>query len=111
MLKVWGLDMKKATNPKELAALTETSEHIITDTTSKTQRDAIIRVLYRESRNTLEFRAMGIASPAPRIKELRDAGWDIRDARETATDTAGVEHHGIARYSLHGFIESKGGAV
>jgi hypothetical protein len=54
---------------------------------------------------------MGITAAAPRIKELRDAGWDIRTSRETATDMANVKHYGIARYSLHGFIESKGGAV
>jgi hypothetical protein len=93
------------------AQTNQNSDAIITDTESQHQRDAIIRALFHESRNTFEFRAIGITSAAPRIKELRDAGWDIRTSRETATDTAGVKHHGIARYSLHGFIESKGGAV
>jgi hypothetical protein len=93
------------------AQTNQNSDAIIADTESQHQRDAIIRALFRESRNTFEFRAIGITSAAPRIKELRDAGWDIRTSRETATDTAGVKHHGIARYSLHGFIESKGGAV
>jgi hypothetical protein len=104
--------MKKAANPCELTALDiQNSTAIIADTSNEHQRDAIIRALFRESRNTFEFREMGITAAAPRIKELRDAGWDIRTSRETATDTAGVKHHGIARYSLHGFIESKGGAV
>jgi hypothetical protein len=93
------------------AQTNQNSDAIITDTECQYQRDAIIRALYRESRNTFEFRAIGITSAAPRIKELRDAGWDIRTSRETATDTAGVKHYGIARYSLHGFIESKGGAA
>jgi hypothetical protein len=90
---------------------TQNSDAIITDTECQHQRDAIIRALYRESRNTFEFRAIGITSAAPRIKELRDAGWDIRTSRETATDMAGVKHSGIARYSLHGFIERVVGGV
>jgi hypothetical protein len=105
--------MKNPTNTDNALAghSTQNSDAIITDTECQYQRDAIIRALYRESRNTFEFREMGITAAAPRIKELRDAGWDIRTSRETATDMANVKHYGIARYSLHGFIESKGGAV
>ena len=90
--------MKKA-NPITESAL-HNRKAIITDTSTQTQYDAIIRALFRESRNTFEFRAMGITSAAPRIKELRDVGWDIRSIRESAIDSAGVKHHGIARYYL-----------
>jgi hypothetical protein len=101
----------KTPNNTKASSGEQNSNAIITDTESQHQRDAIIRALYRESRNTFEFREMGITAAAPRIKELRDAGWDIRTSRETATDMAGVKHYGIARYSLHGFIERVVGGV
>ncbi len=93
--------MKKAANLCESAALTnQNSNAIVTDTSNQKQRDAILKMLAVGSVNTLEFRAVGIASPAPRIKELREAGWRIHSTRETATDSAGVKHRRIARYWL-----------
>ncbi len=88
------------------AQTNQNSTAILTETDSQKQCDAILKMLAVGSVNTLEFRAVGIASPAPRIKELREAGWRIHSTRETATDSAGVKHHGIARYWL-----SVGGAV
>jgi hypothetical protein len=93
--------MKRAANPEELTAPTnQNSTAIVTDTSNQKQRDAILKMLAHGSVNTLEFRAVGLCSPAPRIKELREAGWRIHSTRETATDSAGVKHHGIARYWL-----------
>lgn len=82
------------------AQINQNSPAIVTETEGQKQRDAILKMLAHGSVNTLEFRAVGIASPAPRIKELREAGWRIHSTRETATDSAGVKHHGIARYWL-----------
>ncbi len=93
--------MKTPNSAKPNQAQTnQNSTAIVTETEGQKQRDAILKMLSHGSVNTLEFRAVGIASPAPRIKELREAGWRIHSTRETATDSVGVKHHGIARYWL-----------
>lgn len=43
---------------------------------------------------------LGIMSPAPRIKELREQGHKIITERIAATDCTGTKHYGIARYVL-----------
>lgn len=53
--------------------------------------------------NTLEFRQRGAISPAPRIRELREAGFDIFASDEDVPahlSPDGVAHEGIARYRL-----------
>lgn len=53
--------------------------------------------------NTLEFRQRGAISPAPRILELRDAGFEILATEEDVPahlSPDGVTHEGIARYRL-----------
>jgi uncharacterized protein YccT (UPF0319 family) len=39
-------------------------------------------------------------APAPRIKELREAGHAIKTHRITVTDEHGRTHHGVALYYL-----------
>ncbi|MFZ7224638.1 helix-turn-helix domain-containing protein [Avibacterium avium] len=73
----------------------------ITDTSRHTQRMAMLARLRQSSCSTLEFRAMGICSPAPRIMELRAKGYDISTTKQDEIDHAGVKHRGIAVYTLH----------
>lgn len=73
----------------------------ITDTSRNTQRLAILNRLKQGACSTLEFRAMGICSPAPRIMELRAQGYDISTSKKNEIDHAGVKHNGIAVYTLH----------
>ncbi|MFU2048122.1 helix-turn-helix domain-containing protein [Avibacterium gallinarum] len=73
----------------------------ITDTSRHTQRMAMLARLRQGSCSTLEFRAMGICSPAPRIMELRAKGYDISTSKQDEIDHAGVKHKGIAVYTLH----------
>ncbi|UXN34633.1 helix-turn-helix domain-containing protein [Avibacterium paragallinarum] len=73
----------------------------LTDTSRQTQQIAIIQRLKQGSCSTLEFRAMGICSPAPRIMELRAKGYDISTSKQDEIDHAGVKHKGIAVYTLH----------
>ncbi|MCW9733159.1 helix-turn-helix domain-containing protein [Avibacterium sp. 20-15] len=73
----------------------------ITDTSKHTQQIAIIQRLKQGSCSTLEFRAMGICSPAPRIMELRAKGYDISTSTQDELDHAGVKHKGIGVYTLH----------
>lgn len=73
----------------------------ITDTSRHTQQMAIIQRLKEGACSTLEFRAMGICSPAPRIMELKAKGYDISTSTRDEVDHAGVMHRGIALYTLH----------
>ncbi|MGY6773439.1 helix-turn-helix domain-containing protein [Gallibacterium sp. ZY190522] len=73
----------------------------ISNTSLHTQRIAILNRLKTGSCSTLEFRAMGICSPAPRIMELRSKGYDISTTTRDEVDHAGVKHKGIAVYTLH----------
>ncbi|MEY4589991.1 MAG: hypothetical protein RL497_2067 [Pseudomonadota bacterium] len=43
---------------------------------------------------------LGIMSPAPRIKELRNQGYKIKTLRISVADSLGVTHHGVADYVL-----------
>ena len=70
------------------------------DTSAATQRAKIKAYLRIGSHSTLEFRQMGICSPAPRIKELRKQGYQISTSTRTEIDHAGVTHKGIAVYTL-----------
>ena len=72
----------------------------IQDNSAATQRAMIKACLRQRPYSTLEFRALGICSPAPRIKELRKFGYEISTGTRTETDHAGVIHKGIAVYTL-----------
>jgi len=43
---------------------------------------------------------LNLMMPAARIKELRDAGHNIKTQRITLTDEHGRKHHGVALYFL-----------
>ncbi|WP_230587153.1 helix-turn-helix domain-containing protein [Gallibacterium anatis] len=79
----------------------------ITDTNCYTQRLAILNRLKQGPCSTLEFRAMGICSPAPRIMELRTQGYDISTSKRYEIDHVGVNHKGIAVYILHSTPEEQ----
>jgi len=63
-------------------------------TTRKSQREAILNHLKRNgSISTLQARQAGIMSPAPRIKELREAGHIIKTVKDWTLN-------GLATYHL-----------
>ncbi|MFT6909362.1 MAG: hypothetical protein ACJAS1_006078 [Oleiphilaceae bacterium] len=71
------------------------------DTSAGTQRQQILEHLKRlPSINTLEFRALGFISPAPRILELRERGNNIKSVRETVKTEDGRTRTGVARYYI-----------
>jgi hypothetical protein len=75
----------------------------IKQTSAATQRAFIHHyLLNNDSATTQDFRNVGVYSPAPRIKELRDQGINIKTAFVSVVDHAGVQHHGVARYFLKG---------
>lgn len=67
--------------------------------TREGQVKAVLELLRVKPRTTCEFRRLGILSPAPRIKELREAGYTILTYK-TAVNEAGYIHHNIAKYVL-----------
>ena len=95
--------MKESTRPDEGIKTGATDKLIVTDTSAKTQRDLIMCVLNQHgSATTIDFRAMGIMSPAPRIMELKKLGFNIVATLEYDHDHAGVKHSRVARYWLKG---------
>lgn len=72
----------------------------LTDTSTQSQRLLILNKLRLRPYSTLEFRELGICSPAPRIMELRARGYEIMTTYTTEIDHTGVEHHHIAVYEL-----------
>lgn len=88
--------MKNATHNDESSALIDQL-----DTSAATQRQQILAHLKATpSINTLEFRALGFISPAPRLLELRQQGHNIKSHREDIRTPDGRLHRGIARYYL-----------
>lgn len=82
MLNLWSEDMK------------------LTNTSTASQR-ALIKALLRERpHSTLELRAKGICSPAPRIMELKKQGHEIITSTRAEIDQSGIKHNGIAVYTL-----------
>lgn len=87
--------MKNATPSDESSVLTSK------DTSAHTQCLQILSVLKTEvSMNTLELREIGFISPAPRILELKQQGYNIISVREDVRTRDGRLHRGIARYYL-----------
>ena len=72
----------------------------LTNTSTASQR-ALVKALLRERpHSTLEFRAKGICAPAPRIKELKNRGFEIVTSFRSEVDHVGIKHNGIAVYTL-----------
>jgi hypothetical protein len=75
------------------------------DTSGRTQCETLLRVLqYLGPRgiNTPEGVGCGFYRIATRIQELESSGWMIASYRERMTGADGLQHDGIARYSLLG---------
>ncbi|TRY30730.1 helix-turn-helix domain-containing protein [Aliiglaciecola sp. M165] len=87
--------MKKTSNSNARSPLNSK------DTSAHAQRLQMLALLEKSvSINTLEFREKGFISPAPRILELRQRGYDILSIREDVRTQDGKLHRGIARYIL-----------
>lgn len=72
----------------------------IENTNKATQRKAILEALRKGRLSTIQFREeLGICSPAPRVRELRERGYKIDTSYRNERDSAGVSHR-IGVYSL-----------
>ncbi|MDT0596100.1 helix-turn-helix domain-containing protein [Glaciecola petra] len=75
----------------------------ITSQESSTNRDRkqILALLRLKPIHTIEFRELhGLISPAPRIKELRERGYNIRTKLIRAMSQDGRVHNNVALYVL-----------
>lgn len=73
----------------------------VNDTSRAAQRQRLEARLKKGPADTLTLRLEeNILAPAPRVKELRDSGYEILTTRITLTDERGRMHRGIALYSL-----------
>lgn len=70
-------------------------------TDTNTQRQKILHALQQRPHSTFEFREMGICSPATRIMELKERGYNITTTRVN-THNGVYYHKGVAIYVLHG---------
>jgi hypothetical protein len=66
---------------------------------TQTQGKVVARYIIKHgSINRYEADKIGVCGLAPRIKELKEKGFEILSHREIATDLHGLKHNGISRY-------------
>jgi hypothetical protein len=88
--------MKSTTSSDESSALLNNK-----DTSASTQRSQILAYLkIKQSLNTLELRELGFISPAQRLLELKQQGYNIISIREDVFTPDGRLHRRVARYYL-----------
>ncbi|MGR6980313.1 helix-turn-helix domain-containing protein [Testudinibacter sp. P27/CKL/0425] len=71
----------------------------INSTNTHNQRLFILARLREAPHSTLEFRDMGVCSPAARVLELKEQGYKITTHFRDEYDSAGVKHR-IGVYTL-----------
>jgi hypothetical protein len=60
----------------------------------------IIHLLRIRPLHTYEFRSLGVANPAPRIRELIDKGYVIHRRRIEIVEANGIKRRNVTLYSL-----------
>ena len=75
--------------------------HNPNNTSASAQRARLLERLHAGPVDTITARNdLNLMMPAARIKELRNAGHNIKTQRITLTDEHGRTHHGVALYFL-----------
>lgn len=73
------------------------------------QYNTILQALMERPHTTTELRDLNVLSPAPRILELRQMGFDIETTRATFFDSDGDAHTvGLYSYFRSGKLTDKG---
>ena len=68
---------------------------------SRWQRARVLQALHSGPKTTVELREQwAVMSPAPRVLELRLAGYNIVTVPVSAFTADGVQHYGVALYFL-----------
>jgi hypothetical protein len=88
--------MNKRTLPRQ----EQSTPHSIASSTLR-DRQKIVEQLRKAKTNTIYFREkLGLISPAPRIKELRERGFIIATTPINARSQDGRLHRNVAEYCL-----------
>lgn len=93
------------TKTKGLAALTANPYKPLdpNNTSINNQHKIIYSALVIKPQSTIDLRhGYGIMQPAPRIKELRDMGYQIDTVRVIEYTPDNIKHHAVAKYVLRG---------
>ncbi|MDO9050016.1 MAG: helix-turn-helix domain-containing protein [Methylotenera sp.] len=73
------------------------------NTSINNQHQIILDALVGSPQSTIDLRHVyGIMQPAPRIKELRDMGYQIDTVRIDEHTPDNINHKGVAKYVLLG---------
>jgi hypothetical protein len=71
------------------------------NTSINNQHKIIYSALVIKPQSTIDLRHVyGIMQPAPRIKELRDMGYQIDTVRVNESTPDNIKHHAVAKYVL-----------
>jgi len=73
----------------------------LNNTSTNNQHKIIYSALVIKPQSTIDLRhGYGIMQPAPRIKELRDMGFQIDTVRVIESTPDNIKHHAVAKYVL-----------
>ena len=68
------------------------------------QQKTVLKALMNGPKTTMELRKLNVLSPAPRVLELREVGFNIETDWAYFDDSDGVEHR-IGEYHYLGYNE------
>ena len=87
---------------KGLACEANPNKPLYTNNTSiNNQHKIIYSALVIKPQSTIDLRhGYGIMQPAPRIKELRDMGYQIDTVKVNESTPDNIKHHAVAKYVL-----------
>jgi hypothetical protein len=89
------------TNKKKADPKASPKTHNPNNTSASAQRVRLLKRLHLGPVDTITARHdLNLMMPAARIKELRNAGHNIKTQRITKTDQQGRKHNGVALYYL-----------
>ncbi|MBM5571536.1 MULTISPECIES: helix-turn-helix domain-containing protein [Deefgea] len=92
--------MKKTATPFENNGLAATHGNL-TNTSAASQRQRVLQALRQRGHSTVELRDdWNIMQPAPRIKELRESGYEINTELCPVLDGFNRPHSKVAIYTL-----------
>jgi hypothetical protein len=68
------------------------------------QQKTVLKAIMAGPKTTMELRTLNVLSPAPRVQEIREMGFDIETDWAYFNDSDGAEHR-IGEYHYLGYNE------
>ena len=96
-------DKQKKGAVSDTAPIEPTKPLNANNTSKNNQHKICLLALAGSPKSTIDLRHVyGIMQPAPRIKELRDMGYQIDTVRVIEYTPDNIKHHAVAKYVLRG---------